>query len=80
MPKELSRYRDARIFDKDAKKNFKPGEILGPVTVSLEENLLDEEEVAVLRRGPKFCCRRMLCKERFLVDMEKCFCKIRWSK
>ena len=80
MPKELSRYRDAKIFDKDSKKNFKPGEILGPVTVGLEENLLDEEEVAVLKRGPKFCCRRMLCEVRFLVDMEKCFCKIRWSK
>ena len=45
LPKELSRYGDERIFDKDAKRNFKTGEILGPVTVGLEENLLDEEEV-----------------------------------
>jgi hypothetical protein len=40
LPRGLSRYRDEKIFDKDAKKNFKPGEILGPVTVGLEENLL----------------------------------------
>ena len=46
----------------------------------MEENLLDDEEIAVLRRGPKFCCRRILCRERFLIYMEKCFCKIRWAK
>ena len=80
LPKELRRYRTAKIFDEDARKIFRPGEILGPVTVGLEENLLDDEEIAVLRRGPKFCCRRILCKERFLIEMEKCFCKIRWAK
>ena len=80
LPKELQRYKDAKIFDKDARKTFKAGEILGPVTVGLEHDLLDAEEVAILRRGPKFCCRRILCRERFLIDMEKCFCKIRWSK
>ena len=50
------------------------------VTVGLEKDLLDSEEIAVLKRGPKFSCRRVLCKERFLVEMEKCACKIRWSK
>jgi hypothetical protein len=62
LPKELQRYKDTKIFDKDARKIFKPGDILGPVTVGLEENLLDREEIAVLKRGPKFCCRRILCK------------------
>ena len=76
LPKELQRYKDAKIFDKDARKTFKAGEILGPVTVGLEHDLLDAEEVAILRRGPKFCYRWILCKERFLIDMEKCFCKI----
>ena len=80
LPKELRRYRTAKIFDEDARKIFRPGEILGPVTVGLEENLLDDEEIAVLRRGPKFCCRRILCKERFLIEMEKCYCKIRWEE
>ena len=50
------------------------------MTVGLEDNLLDSDEVAILVRGPKFCCRRVLCKERFLVEMEKCYCKIRWSQ
>ena len=59
---------------------FKPGEMIGPVTVGLEDNLLDSDEVAILIRGPKFCCRRVLCKERYLVEMEKCYCKIRWSQ
>jgi hypothetical protein len=79
IPKELDRYREAKIFQKDARRLFKPGEILGPVTVGLEEGLLDEDEVAVLRRGPKFCCRRIINKERFLVECEKSYCKIRWE-
>ena len=80
IPPELKRYKDAKIFRNDASKVFKPGEVVGPVTVGLEENLLDSDEVAILVRGPKFCCRRVLCKERFLVEMEKCYCKIRWSQ
>ena len=44
------------------------------------KNLLVLDEVAVLKRGPTFCCRRILCRERFLIDMEKCYCKIRWSE
>ena len=80
LPKELLRYKDAKIFDKDARKLFKPGVVMGPVTVGLEEGLLDEDEVAVLVRGPKFCCRRILCKERYLIEMEKCYCKIRWEE
>ena len=80
LPKELERYRDAKIFSQDASKVFKPGDIVGPVTVGLEENLLDSDEIAVLVRGPKFCCRRVLCKERYLIEMEKCYCKIRWSQ
>ena len=61
LPKELHRYKDTKIFDKDARKAYKAGEVLGPVTVGLEHDLLDAEEVAILRRGPKFCCRRILC-------------------
>ena len=48
--------------------------------MGLEENLLDSDEIAILVRGPKFCCRRVVCKERYLVEMEKCYCKIRWSQ
>ena len=70
LPKELHRYKDAKVFSKDARKMFKPGEVMGPVTVGLEDNLLDVDEVAVLKRGPKFCCRRIMCRERFLIDME----------
>ena len=80
LPKELKRYSGAKVFSKDASKVFKPGEVMGPVTVGMEENLLDMDEVAVLKRGPKFCCRRVLCRERYLIEMEKCYCKIRWSE
>ena len=48
--------------------------------MGLEENLLDSDEIAILVRGPKFCCRRVLCKERYLFEMDKCYCKIRWSQ
>ena len=34
----------------------------------------------MLKRCPRFCCRRIMCKERFLIEMEKCYCKIRWSE
>jgi hypothetical protein len=74
IPKELRRYSDAKVFREEARRLFKPGEVMGPVMVGLEENLLDMDEVAVLKRGPKFCCRRVLCKERFLMEMEKCYC------
>ena len=42
-------------------------------------NLLSLAEVAILTRGPKFTVRRILCKERFLLEMEKCFVKLRWA-
>ena len=77
LPKELARYKEAKVFSRDARLLFKPGEVMGPVTVGLEDGLLDQDEVAVLRRGPKFCCRRILSKERYLIEMEKCYCKIR---
>ena len=54
LPKELHRYKDAKVFSKDARKVYKPGEVMGPVTVALEENLLDVDEVAVLKRGSMF--------------------------
>ena len=54
--------------------------MMGLVTVGLEENLLEIEEVAMLKRGPKFYFRRVLCEERFLLKWKKRFCKIRWSE
>ena len=37
MPKELQMYKSAKVFDKDARKVFKPGEVMGLVPVGLEE-------------------------------------------
>ena len=37
------------------------------------------DEVAILTRGPKFSIRRVLNKERFLVELEKAYIKIRWA-
>ena len=51
--------------------------MIGPVMVGLEEKLLDQDEVAILIRGPKFCVRRILCEERYLVECEKSYFKVR---
>ena len=80
ISKELLRYKGAKIFSPEANKTFKPGEIIGPVTMGLEQWLFGVDEIAVLKRGPRFCVRRILCRERFMMEMEKCFCKIRLSK
>ena len=77
LPKELQRYKKAEIFQQRAKITFKPGQAIGPVVVGLEEDLLSKEEVAVLVRGPKFCVRRILDEERFLVECEKSYFKVR---
>ena len=77
LPKELQRYRKAKIFSKDAKETFKPGQVIGTVMVGVEENLLDKDEIAMLCRGPKFCIRRALDEERFLVECEKSYFKVR---
>ena len=77
LPPELQRYKRAKIFQPDAKDRLVPGEAIGPVTVGLEENLLDHDEVAILVRGPKFCVRRILDEERFLMECERSFFKVR---
>ena len=51
--------------------------MIGPMMVGLEEKLLDQDEVAILIRGPKFCVRRILCEERYLVECEKSYFKVR---
>ena len=77
IPREILRYKDSRIFQQDAKRKLKPGQIVGPVEVGLEKDLLDKDEVAALCRGPKFCGRRVLDEERFLVECEKSYFKVR---
>ena len=79
LPKELKRYKNARIFKEDARRLFKPETIIGPVMIGLEDCLLDDDEIAVLCKGPKFCIWRILSKERYLVEAEKCFCKLRFE-
>ena len=80
LPPELKRYRQAAIFGKEAEDIFKPGEILGPVVVGKETKILSKDEVEVLKRGPKFCIRRVLSKEKYMVEQEKTYVKVRWSR
>ena len=47
------------------------------MVVGLEETLLDDDEIAALCRGPKFCVRRVLDEERFLMECEKSCFKLR---
>ena len=77
LPKELKRYKDCNIFKQNADKTFKPGTMVGPVIVGVENILLDEDELSVLCKGPEF--RRILSKERYLVEAEKSFCKLRYE-
>ena len=45
--------------------------------VGLEDKLLDHDEIAALCRVPKFCVRRLLDEERFLMECEKSCFKLR---
>ena len=77
LPPELNRYKKAGIFQSDADEQFKPGQAIGPVVVGLEADLLDKDEVAIVVRGPKFCVRRILSEERFMIDCERSYFKLR---
>ena len=76
LPKLIARYEECRIFRQDGGE-FVTGEVRGPVIVGEDNTLLSNNEVAVLVRGPKFTVRRVLCKERFLVETEKSYIKVR---
>ena len=80
LPDGLERYKNAKIFSDEHAGEFVTGEVLGPVIVGGNTTLLSGDEVAALSRGPKFTIRRILSRERFLVELEKSFVKIRWSK
>ena len=80
LPPELKRYRQAALFGKEAEDIFKPGEVLGPVVVGKEAKILSKDEVEVLKKGPKFCIRRVLSKEKYMVEQEKTYVKVRWAK
>ena len=54
VPEVIKRYANAKIFDDDLAKEFKPGEILGPVIVGENASLLSKNEVSILARGPEF--------------------------
>ena len=47
--------------------------------VGENNELLSADEVAILTRGPKFTVRRVLDRERFILEMEKVFVKLRWA-
>ena len=79
LPDLLARYRESKVFRDEAEAGFKPGEVLGPVIVGEDTSLLSRGEVAILTRGPKFTIRRILDRERFILEMEKVFVKLRWA-
>ena len=79
LPPVLKRYKSAKVFLDEYVGEFKPGEMMGPVIVGGNIHLLSKEEVAVLSRGPKFTIRRILSRERFLIELEKAFVKLRWE-
>ena len=50
--------------------------VLGP---GEEDIVLNENEMAALRLGPKFCVFKKLSEEEFEVDVEECILKIKWD-
>ena len=82
LPDELKRYSSARVFNDSLAKEFKPGDVLGPVIVGENNSLLSKDEVAILARGPKFTIRRVLSKERFIIMLVKAYIKemMAWMK
>ena len=78
LPPNLARYSEAEIFKEESRCQFVPGEVKGPVIVGGDPRLLSPNEVAVLTRGPKFTVRRVLDKERYLLELEKASVKLRW--
>ena len=79
MPEIVMRYKDAKIFSEVEVKEFVPGDAIGPVVVGEDTTLLSKDEITILIRGPKFTVRRVLDKERFILEMEKVFVKLRWA-
>jgi hypothetical protein len=77
LPPELHRYKKAEVFQTSARMTLRPGQAVGPVVVGLEDKLLDRDEIAALVRGPKFCVRRVLDEERYLIECEKSYFKLR---
>ena len=63
------------MFRKDDAKSYKSGVAIGTVVVGLEDGLLVEDEIDALCRGSKFCVRRVLDEERFLMECEKSYLK-----
>ena len=70
LPPVLKRYENAKVFLEEFVKEFKPGDMMGPVVVGGNHHLLSKDEVAVLSRGPKFTIRRILSFERFSIGLE----------
>ena len=49
------------------------------VTGEGEELRLTEDEISVLRLGPKFCIFKNLCEEEFEADLEETIMKVKWD-
>ena len=53
--------------------------VKGPVIVGEDPSLLSWQEVTILTRGPRFTIRRVLDREKFVVEIDKAFIKVRWE-
>ena len=67
-----------RIFDYD---DMVPEDVKDPVIVEgIGEKIeLNEDEMDILRLGPKFCLYVNLCEEEFETDLEEAIIKIKWD-
>jgi hypothetical protein len=74
LPEDLNEFSDLRIF-----KNVQipPEEPKPPVITT--ETILTEDELAILKKGPKFTIRNVMDKEAFMAEVEKGLVKKMYS-
>ena len=75
---DQSKYEDAKVF---SGQDLRPQELSDPVVVCRagEEILLSEEELCVLRLGPKFCELDNLDETNFEIEVEQTILKYKWD-
>ena len=66
------------VFSKDGMRSNKLRDLL--IVCKKDEDLtLSEDEMSVLRLGPKFCEYKNLCDEAFEVEIEQTLMKYKWE-
>ena len=79
LPEGWKRYEEVKAFNVE---EIMPEPPKMPVTIvgGEEEVVLSEDEVAILKRGPKYALRKALSKEKYMVEVEKAITKDKYER